>query len=80
VNNWQYLYQLQLPFVNLLYCIQPLASSTQHAGRSIYQGYFGSSRTSNFEKSKNVAQQGGNAARVALKELESNTRTKVVFA
>jgi hypothetical protein len=27
-NNWQYLYQLQSPFVNLLYWIQPLASST----------------------------------------------------
>ena len=27
----------------------------------------------NFEESKNVAQQGGNVARVALKELESKT-------
>jgi hypothetical protein len=32
----------------------------------------------NFEESKNVVQQGGNVARVALKELESNTGTKVV--
>ncbi len=32
----------------------------------------------NFEESKNVAQQGGNVARVALKELESKTGTKVV--
>ncbi|MFN5089163.1 MAG: Bro-N domain-containing protein [Bacteroidota bacterium] len=31
-----------------------------------------------FEESKNVAQQGGNVARVALKELESKTRKKVV--
>ena len=33
----------------------------------------------NFEESKNVAQQGGNLARVALKELESKTGTKVVL-
>jgi hypothetical protein len=32
----------------------------------------------NFEESKNVAQQGGNVARVALKELESKTGKKVV--
>lgn len=32
-----------------------------------------------FEESKNVAQQGGNVARVALKELESKTGTKVVL-
>ena len=32
----------------------------------------------NFEESKNVALQGGNVVRVALKELESNTGTKVV--
>ena len=31
-----------------------------------------------FEESKNVAQQGGNVARVALKELESKTGKKVV--
>ncbi|MFN9688267.1 MAG: Bro-N domain-containing protein [Bacteroidota bacterium] len=31
-----------------------------------------------FEERKNVAQQGGNVARVALKELESKTRKKVV--
>jgi hypothetical protein len=34
----------------------------------------------NFEESKNVTQQGGNVARAALKELESKTGTKVVFA
>ena len=33
----------------------------------------------NFEESKNVAQQGGNVARVALKELESKTGSKVVL-
>jgi hypothetical protein len=33
----------------------------------------------NFEESKNVAQQGGNVARVALKEVESKTGTKVVL-
>ena len=33
-----------------------------------------------FEESKNVAQQGGNVARVALKELESKTGKKVVSA
>ncbi len=33
----------------------------------------------NFEESKNVALQGGNVARVALKELESKTGTKVVL-
>ena len=32
----------------------------------------------NFEESKNVPLQGGNVARVALKELESKTGTKVV--
>ena len=32
----------------------------------------------NFEESKNVAQQGGNVDRVALKELESKTGSKVV--
>ena len=32
----------------------------------------------NFEESKNVAQQGGNVARVAIKALESKTGTKVV--
>ena len=32
----------------------------------------------NFEESKKVAQQGGNVARVALKEVESKTGTKVV--
>lgn len=32
----------------------------------------------NFEESKNVAQQGGNVARVALKELELKTGKKVV--
>jgi hypothetical protein len=33
----------------------------------------------NFEESKKVAQQGGNVARVALKEVESKTGTKVVL-
>ena len=33
----------------------------------------------NFEESKNVAQQGGNVTRVALKELESKTGSKVVL-
>ena len=33
---------------------------------------------SSFEESKNVAQQGGNVAKVALKELESKTGQKVV--
>ena len=33
----------------------------------------------NFEESKNVAQQGGNVARVAIKALESKTGTKVVL-
>ena len=33
----------------------------------------------NFEESKNVALKGGNVARVALKELESKTGTKVVL-
>jgi hypothetical protein len=32
----------------------------------------------NFEESKNVTQQGGNVARVAIKALESKTGTKVV--
>ena len=32
----------------------------------------------NFEESKKVAKQGGNVAKVALKELESKTRKKVV--
>jgi len=32
----------------------------------------------NFEESNKVAQQGGNVARVSLKEMESKTGTKVV--
>lgn len=34
----------------------------------------------NFEESKTVAQQGGNVAKVALKELEAKTGKKVVTA
>jgi hypothetical protein len=34
----------------------------------------------NFEASKKVAKQGGNVAKVALKELEARTRKKVVSA
>ena len=33
----------------------------------------------NFEESKNVAQQGGNVARIALKKFESKTGSKVVL-
>ena len=52
----------------------------EHAWGSIYQGYFSSSKPEGFEASKKVAAQGGNVAKVAMKELEAKTGVKVVTA
>ena len=50
--------------------------NSEYASRSFYQRYFSAVQPIDFEESKKVAKQGGNVAKVAMKELESKTAKK----